>query len=142
MATAGKVTVLTVTEESIRQESVALVPAGIPQLLSYTRTGEIPQNVRDAIAKAVQLKQGITDIDRQIAERTTQISAIAVEQERIRENMKTVEQKSQYYERLLSKLNAQESTIERLQKDRDDLNAARDGQQKALEDYLNGLIIG
>ncbi len=56
--------------------------------------------------------------------------------------MKTVDQKSQYYERLLAKLNEQESTIEKLQKERDDLLVKRDAQRKALEDYLNGLTVG
>jgi hypothetical protein len=141
-AVAGKVTVLTVKEENLRQETITLLPADIGQLLSYSRTGEIPQPVRDAIVKAIQMKQAVLDIDAQVTERTAQIADITLEQERIRENMKTVEAKSQYYERLLAKLNEQESTIERLQKERDDLLAKRDAQRKALADYLNTLNVG
>jgi predicted RNase H-like nuclease (RuvC/YqgF family) len=141
-AIAGKVTVLTVKEESIRQETITMLPADIGQLVTYSRTGEIPQAVRDAIAKAIQLKQGVLDAEAQVSNRTEQIGAITQEQERIRENMKTVDAKSQYYLRLLAKLNEQESSIEKLQKERDDLLAKRDVQQKALEDYLNGLTVG
>ena len=141
-AAAGKITVLTVKEESVRQETVTLLPADIGQLLSYSRTGEIPQGVRDAIAKAIQLKQAVLDLERQIADRTAQISDITKEQERIRENMKTVEPKTPYYKRLLDKLNEQESTIERLQKERDGLLGKRDDQRKVLEDYLNALTVG
>ena len=141
-AIAGKVTVLTVKEEIVRQETISMLPADIGQLLVYSRTGEIPQPVRDAIAKAIQMKQGVLDIESQVTDRTDQISAITQEQERIRENMKTVDQKSQYYERLLAKLNEQESTIEKLQKERDDLLVKRDAQRKALEEYLNGLTVG
>ena len=108
----------------------------------YSRSGEIPQPVRDAIVRAIQLKQAVLDIDEQVARRTSQVSDIGAEQERIREDMKTVEPKSQYYERMLSKLNDQESTIERLQKERDDLLARRDGARRALEEYLNGLTTG
>jgi len=141
-AVAGKVTVLTVKEENVRQESIAMLPADLDQLLSYSRTGEIPQAVRDAIGKAIQMKRAMLDLDAQIADRTSQIGDITQQQERIRENMKTVEAKSQYYDRLLAKLNEQESAIERLQKERDDLQAKRDVQRKSLEDYLNGLTIG
>jgi hypothetical protein len=141
-AIAGKVTVLTVKEESVRQETITMLPADIGQLVSYSRTGEIPQAVRDAIAKAIQMKQGVIDVEAQVTDRTDQISAITQEQERIRENMKTVDAKSQYYERLLTKLNEQESSIEKLQKERDDLLTKRDTQRKALEEYLNGLTVG
>ena len=74
--------------------------------------------------------------------RTQQISDITVEQNRIRENMKTVGQTSQYYQRLLAKLNDQESSIERLQRERDDLLVKRDAARKDLEDYLRTLTVG
>jgi hypothetical protein len=141
-AVAGKVTVLTIKEENLRQETITLLPADIGQLVSYSRTREIPQGVRDAIIKAIQLKQGVLEIEGQITDRATQINDITQEQERIRENMKTVDAKSQYYERLLAKLNEQESTIEKLQKERDDSLAKRDAQRKALGDYLNALTVG
>ncbi len=140
-AVAGKATLLTIKEESVRQETLAILPADAAQLRAYTRTVEIPEPVRDAIAKAIQMKQAVIDIDAQVASRTSQIDDITEEQKRIRENMKAVDQKSQYYERLLSKLNEQESSIEKLQKERDDLQARSDAQQKALEVYLGGLIV-
>ena len=141
-AVAGKVTVLAVKEESVRQETVSMLPADIGQLLTYSRTGEIPQGVRDAITKAIQMKQAVLDIESQINARTGQVSDITIEQTRIRDNMRTVDAKSQYYERLLAKLNEQESTLERLQKERVDLQAKRDAAGRALEEYLNGLTVG
>ena len=141
-AVAGKVTVITVTEESARQEVIALLPADAGQLLVYSRTGDLPQAVRDGITRAIQMKQAVLDIERQVNDRTSQIADIAREQERIRENMKTVEQKGRYYERLLAKLNEQESAIERLQTDRDDLAVRLDAQRKALEAYVDGLTAG
>jgi septal ring factor EnvC (AmiA/AmiB activator) len=47
-----------------------------------------------------------------------------------------------YYARLLAKLNDQESSIERLQRERDDLIARRDAARKQLDDYLANLQIG
>jgi hypothetical protein len=139
---AGKVTALTVKEESVRSESVVLLPADISQILIYSRTGEIPAPVREALTRAVQLKQAVIDTDRQINERTARVNEITQEQNRIRENMKTVAQSAQYYERLLAKLNEQESLIERLQGERETLQQRRETQRRALEEFLATLTVG
>jgi hypothetical protein len=133
---------LTVGEEMVRSDTLAMLPADIGQLAFYSRTGEIPKDVRDALAKAISLKQAIIDTDRQIAECSKQVNDIVQDQSRIRENMKTVEQKSKYYEDLLAKLSTQETQIEKLQGQRDDLQHKRDQQQKDLEDYLGNLNVG
>ncbi len=141
-AVAKKVTTLTVKEELVRSETIAMLPSDIGQLVSYSRTGEIPSAVRDALAKAIQLKQAVLDTERQAADRTQQIADITEEQNRIRENMKTVAPSTPYYSRLMAKLNEQESSIEKLQAQRDELTKKRDAQQKELEDYVNTLSIG
>ncbi|HEY7086965.1 MAG TPA: hypothetical protein VH518_02685 [Tepidisphaeraceae bacterium] len=133
---------LTVKEEVVQGEEIAILPADLGQLDFYSKTGEIPKDVKDALIKAIQLKQAMVDTDRQIAEHDQRIASITQEQNRIRENMKTVDRNSQYSNRLLSKLNDQESQIEKLQGERDDLAKKKDGQQKELEDYLTGLSIG
>ena len=55
--------------------------------------------------------------------------------------MKTVSNTTPYYQRLLTKLNEQESTLESLHTDRDALTAKRDAARKELEDYLANLTI-
>ena len=56
--------------------------------------------------------------------------------------MKTVTQSSDYYKRLLGKLNEQETRIERLQTETADLQERLNAQQKELEDYLANLDVG
>src|SRR6185437_13402826 len=144
-AVANKVTVLTVNEEVVTSETIMLASADLDQLVLYSRTGngagDIPQRVRDALGKAVQLRQSIADVEADINAHTQRVGEITAEQERIRENMKTVSQTTEYYNRLLAKLNEQESSIEGLQKERDALMARRDSLRKALHDYLNGLTV-
>jgi chromosome segregation ATPase len=113
----------------------------VSQLLLYQRNGSIPSNVRDAIAKAISLKNAVTTLEQQIGARTQDINGITAEQGRIRENMKTVSNTTQYYQRLLAKLNEQESTLESLHTDRDALTTKRDAARKELEDYLANLTI-
>lgn len=141
-APAHKATTLTVKEESIQSESYAILPMDVTQLVVYQRNGAIPQQIRDAIAKAVALKNSVTDVERQLAAHATDINAITAEQNRIRENMRILSNTTQYYQRLLAKLNEQESTLERLNTERDSLTAKRDAARKELEDYLGNLTIG
>jgi hypothetical protein len=140
--TPDKASKLTVIEEIVQGESIAILPADIGQLFAYSRTGEIPQNVKDSLIKAIQMKQAMVDFDRQIAERNQRMQEITQEQTRIRENMRTIDRQAQLYTRLLGKLNEQESEIEKLQKERDDLTKARDAKRAELEEYLGNLNVG
>ena len=144
-AVANKVTVLTVNEELVTNETVMLASTGLDQLVFYSRTGtgagDMPANVRAALAKAIQLKQSIADVEADINAHMQRVAEITAEQNRIRENMKTVAQSTPYYNRLLEKLNEQETSIESLQKERDALTEKRDSLHKELDDYLNGLTV-
>jgi hypothetical protein len=142
VAPANKVSTFSVKEEQVIGSSIAILAADLPALLQYSRSGEIPKAVRDALAKAVAMRQSIADVERDINAKTQQIAEITAEQTRMRENMKTVAPTTQYYQRLLGKLNEQESSIENLQKERDGLTAKRDGLRQQLEDYVNGLTLG
>jgi hypothetical protein len=55
--------------------------------------------------------------------------------------MKTVAQNAAYYKRLLEKLNDQESQLEKLAGERDELRAKRDAERRELEAYLNTLTV-
>lgn len=138
----GKSSKLTVTEEIVQDETIAILPADFGQIQFYARQGEIPQAVRDALGKAMQLKQSMTEAQRLVNDRTQQMAQITQEQNRIRENMKTVNQNSEYYNRLLKKLNEQESQIEKLQNDRDQLQQAFEEHRRELEQYLSNLNVG
>jgi coenzyme F420-reducing hydrogenase delta subunit len=137
-----KMTYFVVKEENVQNEMLSMLPMDLVQLVSYSKTGEISPDVRDAIGKAIQLKQGMADVDRRVVAASQRINEITIEQNRIRENMKTVAQSGQYYERLLAKLNEQESQIEKLQVERVDLTTQRDTLRRELEEYLNGLTLG
>ena len=139
---AGKQSKLTVRQEIVTGQQIAILPGDIGQLEFYARTGEIPKEVRDALAKAVALKYALVDTQRLVQERQRLTGEISQEQARIRENMKTVAANSEYYSRLLKKLDEQETRIESLQNEITSLQQKRQGQQKELEDYLASLNVG
>jgi len=139
---AGKGTQLTVREEFITTEQIRIMNMDDGALAVYMQTGEIPKQVRDALSKAAQFRQDLAATQRQIQERNQKINVITQEQNRIRENMKTVAQNTDYYTRLLKKLDEQESFIETIQKEITGLQKEEGQQRKALQDYLNGLNVG
>lgn len=138
----GKTEKITVTEENIQQQSVQLLSSGLDSLLYYNRAGEIAQPVRDALARAITLRQATAETERQINERDGQINTITAEQNRIRENIKTVDKSSAYATRLLKKLDDQESQIEKLRGEVETLQGKAESQRNDLSAYLNGLNVG
>jgi prefoldin subunit 5 len=56
--------------------------------------------------------------------------------------MKSVDRNSQYYNRLLNKLNEQETDIETRQTELDTLHKTLESQRADLEKYVNNLNIG
>lgn len=141
-ATAHKVTTLTVKQEFVYTQTVALLTSAATDLMAVSKGGRLPAAVRDAIIKVAALKQAVTETDRLIAERTKELADISTEQSRLRENMRTVGQTTAYYQRLLEKLNEQESHIERIQSERSALQAKRDSQHVELGAFTASLSVG
>ena len=142
--TPDKTSTLTVKEQTIQDEQLALLPVDVDQVLFYSRTGEFPQKVRDALTKAAQMKQAVADLERQISETNQKIEATTQDQQRTRENLKVVGQnnaKGEYYKKLESTLQDQDSQIAKLADQRDDLTKKRDDARSQLEDYLNNLTV-
>jgi hypothetical protein len=138
---AGKSAKLEVKEQKLQGEEVAIVSANDDQIHYYSTNGEVPGSVRDALAKAAKLKAATVDTQRQIDQHNQQLDQITKEQNRIRDNLRTVAEKSDYHNRLLTKLNDQENQIEKLQSQRDDLNATLEKQRNDLEQYLENLTV-
>jgi hypothetical protein len=133
---------LTVVEELTGPQTLALLPCDIGQIEFYRSSGAIAKEVKDALGEAVKRKGAMVDTQREIQQRTVRIGEITAEQGRIRDNMRTVTQNSAYYNRLLTKLNDQETQLEKLRGEIEDYQKALSQQQKDLESYLSSLSVG
>ncbi|HZL34796.1 MAG TPA: hypothetical protein VFC78_05760 [Tepidisphaeraceae bacterium] len=132
---------LSVTTQGVSVQSIKLLSQTTDSLLTFFKTGGIPQNVRDALGKAIQMRSDLAALDAHLAGWRQGISDITAEQSRMRENMKTVSPTTDYYTRLVKKLDVQETDIEKAQKQIADTQKARDVLQKQFEDYLATLTI-
>jgi len=133
---AGKGVGLRVVEERVDAQQVALLGADTPALEYYGRTGAIPKGVKEVLAEVVKRKQALAETVRQREERRRQVADITKEQERLRENLKTVSRTGEYGARILKKLDDQETTIERLQGEIDTLSKKAEEQRKELEKFV------
>lgn len=133
---------MTVKTQNVSTEQLAILPADFDGLIYWTNHGAMSKEVREALTKAIQMRQAVVEFDRQIDAASKRIDAISNEQGRIRSDMNTVDHNSQYFQRLLNKLNDQESQIEKLQTDRETATQKRDEARKQMEDYVNDLNIG
>ena len=97
--------------------------------------------MRDALAKAVAFKQAAVETQRQISEHDSQVGVLSADQGRIRENLKSVDRTTSYSARLLKKLDDQESQLDKLRNETDTLHTKLDGQNRDLQNYLNGLSV-
>jgi hypothetical protein len=132
---------VTVKEELVNYEYVEILPMDVGTMDFYAKTGEISKAVRDALAKAISLKQQLEQMRREAQAKQAQVNQITQEQVRIRENVKVAPDKSAYRNRLLEKLEEQEKLIDGLLKSKDSLDAAILAKQKELDDYLQNLNI-
>ena len=138
---AGKVLKLPIRQEMVREERVELLPMEASKLDLYVKTDNMPPKIRDALVGVISAKQAMDSTQRQIDERSSWISAITSEQTRIRENMKAVAASTDYYARLVKKLDEQETQIEGWQKEMEGFRKQLDGQRKDLEKQLAGMTI-
>jgi chromosome segregation ATPase len=121
---------------------MAILPTDAGTLDYYIKSGEIPKDVRESLAKAAKLKQEMADLQRQVDQRKAEIDRITQEQVRIRENIKTVPDRSTLKNRLLEKLEEQEKQIDEIYKKMDEQQKAHEKARKELEDYLSNLTVG
>jgi len=105
----------------------------------YISSGQLPDDVRSTLTRAIDLQTAMTKTLSDINYREAQIKSITQEQSRMRENIKTVPDKSAYQTRLLNKLNEQETKIEQLQLEIETLTETRDRQQSEWQTFLGTL---
>jgi hypothetical protein len=139
---ANKSARLVVSEQVTTDQTLAILPTDTSSLEFYRQSGKIPKPVQDALAKAIELKNAVTETDRQIAEARQTLNDIDAEQGRIRNNLNTITKSGAYYTRLMTKLDDEETQIEKTRSSIDELTKKRDSQRKDLDGYLENLNVG
>jgi len=138
---AGETEQLTVVEDETVSQTIAILDRPARELAWYSTSDEISKSVREALAKAITMKNNLSDLERTLRELKEQRQQIASGQDRLRRNISTVGRDSQLGRRYLAKLGEQEDRIERLEVQIAELQERIERQRKELADYLTGLNV-
>ena len=134
---AGEKKTLSVVLEHQGWQSYTIANFSTQQLVSYaTDRGQLDAKTRKAFAQMVEVRRGMDDIDRDVREIERQRNTVFQDQQRIRENLRTLTGTSDIQQRYLKRMNEQEDQIAKLDSQRDALAAKR----QKLEADLNKMI--
>jgi len=137
----GKSTTLRVKETLPVQESLVLMNSGLDQIAYYQQAKEVSQKVKDALQHVVQLRSKLDDTRAQRMRLDQRTAEITAEHGRIRENMQRLQQNSELYNRYVKKLDQQETELEKLRKDIENLKNTEEEHRRELQNYVMNLDV-
>jgi hypothetical protein len=132
---------LVVTERMQWNETVALLDGDGDQMAVFLRAQDLKPALKDALAMARVLVEAWRSAERAREEGQGQIRGITEDQERIRRNLGTVNQNTDYGKRLLQKLNEQETRLDQLRVEDERLASDIVAKRKQLADFVGQLNI-
>ncbi len=137
----GASSTFVVKERYPRTDTVVVGNLPLDSLVAYSTNKEMPPKVRDALAKAADLKRGLEDRKRALNELQNRKKELTDEQSRIRDNLDSVgttsTQGQQYLKKLLDAENEIESTNAKIV----DARKAVSDAQTAYDTYVASLTV-
>jgi hypothetical protein len=137
-----KTTIVSVKEYRPVSTRYQLTNVSDSQVDYFVSQNAVNAEVEKVLRQVVGQKNTIAAFEADLAARKVQISSIAEDQQRVRENMKALKGSSEekaLVERYARELNDQEDRVQSLQHEISDLQQRRDAAQKALTEMIEGL---
>jgi hypothetical protein len=137
----GKSAKLSVLEDRMVDQTVALTNLPSDRIELYLRTRNVSQAVKDALQKLVALKGKLSDATAARARIEEQIRAIYADQDRIRSNMGKLSRDSELYRKYEKTLSDQETTLYRLDADLDKAKVDEAARKKEVDAYVQSVDV-
>ncbi|MDR2553389.1 MAG: DUF4139 domain-containing protein [Treponema sp.] len=134
----GEIT-LKVEEETPLTERITLTQIRLETFISYSSNQEIPQPVRTALARAVELRQKADGAKQALADLETRRGRLFTEQERIRQNLGAVGASSDLGREYMKRMTALDGDIEGVHRELEAAGSLVKSSQKDVDDYIGGL---
>lgn len=134
---AGETVKHTVTLERTGWESIRIDSMSLYDLKAYaSNRGKMDDATRKLFASLAEKRQAMSDIEQQIRDLESKRRNIYNDQNRIRENIKSLSGSSSLKNRYLEQLDDQEDKLEDIQEDIDEANEKLADLRKDLQDYV------
>ncbi|MBL0927840.1 MAG: hypothetical protein IBJ11_09345 [Phycisphaerales bacterium] len=137
----GKRADLKVVEEVVRRSLNALTSTDLGWLVAISKEGKASPAVVDAVRKAAGMQGEMNALERRIKELDGEREAIGSDQNRIRQNLQTIDRNGDLHARLMKKLNEQETRLEQILSERNATSDAITKKRSELEAYLRDLKV-
>ena len=137
----GKTEKLLVQEQTRVRESMEMANTGADVIAFYIRSREVSAKVKEALQKVMSLRDRLDEITGDKARLEQRVNEIGQEQSRIRENMPQLNQTSDLYQRYVTKLDQQETELERLRQAIESAKEREAKQRQELNDFLLNLDV-
>ncbi len=132
---------LTVREERQGDQYIALSSSGLDTIEYYIRVKVVSPKVREALEKVAQMRNELGNTQARKNQQTQRVTQITADQGRVRENLKTVREGTELYERYLKKLTEQENELDEANRLIGQYTQQEQQQKEALDQYLLNLDI-
>lgn len=138
---AGKSASLKVTLKREDTERFALVDLSPDDLRARVAAvgKDLPDDLRKALEKVGTLRAAVYEIDAALQRIANERQTIAMDQQRMRENIQAVSTNSSVGKRYLEKMETQEDRLAALEEEEQDLNTRRVEAMQALETFVNSI---
>jgi hypothetical protein len=135
----GGAAVQEVVEEHDRLNQYQVTTLDDQTMRVFASSSVASTRLKEALAKAMELKTKLAAVQREIADTERQLRTISDEQARLRANIKELPPTSAAYKRYLEKFDTQETEIEKLQSESKKLRGSEEERRKELEAYVLSL---
>ncbi len=130
-----------IVEERDAVHSLQLTNTDDERIRFFLSAPVTSDKVKEALARAIDLKTKLSDTQREIAKLQQDLRIITDDQGRLRANLANVPPSSDAYKRYVKKFDTQETEIERLQDEIKKMQAVEHQQRIAYENYLGSLDV-
>ncbi|MEM1329635.1 MAG: hypothetical protein AAGG07_03645 [Planctomycetota bacterium] len=137
----GGSTTVRFVEERTDHVTLKLLDASERDILQWARDGAAPQTVLDAFREAARLTSAVDELERAVRKLESEGESIARDQERLRENLRTVDRSSDLASRYLAKLTEQEDRLEAIAGERAQRDRELASARRVLRDFLENTTI-
>ncbi len=128
-----------IVQQQVTSESVAVTDATTDTLAIYAQSGKLSSKLRAAWDKAQELKASVAAANAEFQRNEQEKVEIGNDQNRIRQNMQTIDRASELYQRLMTKLSKQETRMEELATATVNTRNLIATRENALNEYLASL---
>lgn len=136
---AGETKTVKLVLENQFWQSLSIESFSVDQFMAYAANRTLKPEVQKAFAELAELRRALDEVERKMASIEERKQVIFQDQERVRENLKSLSVKSEVQQKYLDKLNAQEDQVSKLDDEHAKLQNERDARRAELQKKIAAL---